>query len=68
MKLKVSKIEKDVVLKIKGDPHDEDFDYVKLINFLFDGGDVEVEFESIDDNEKQSILEMFEQIKEKIKA
>ena len=70
MKLLISKIEENgkqqLSVKISSPKGDENFDYIKMIEHLYHNPNIEIELsfsESILDEERQKINEMFKDIK-----
>jgi hypothetical protein len=66
VKLLVKKVDNDLVIRIQEESTEQTFDYVKMINALFEDENVTIDFDSIDEKDKHSINELFSEIKEKI--
>ncbi|MBS4068095.1 MAG: hypothetical protein KGZ62_05810 [Sulfurimonas sp.] len=68
MKLVFFKEDDEIKLKLNHEGNDEEFNYVRLIEFLHDGKELEDTeyYEDISEDEKDKINDMIQKINEKV--
>lgn len=63
MKLLINKDEKEILTKIYENGNEEEFDYIRLINAIYRGEEIELDVQNFSEEEKNKFIELFDEIK-----
>lgn len=64
MKLLINKDEKEILTKIYESGNEVEFDYIRLINAIYRGEEIELDVQNFSEEEKNKFIELFDEIKE----